>query len=69
MAEGLIQDVRVCPRCGRRHDGLSFLPLSGSAIYCGPFKALTHWSMCPKTRDPVLLGKQSFPEYAPDITR
>ena len=69
MTEGPVIDVPACPRCGRRHEALTFVPLSGSAVYCGPFETMTHWAKCPMTGDPVLLGKQSLPEYATDVTR
>jgi hypothetical protein len=39
-----------CARCGGRHEGLSFEPLDR------PHGDLTHFAMCPTTKQPILMS-------------
>ncbi len=42
--------VKRCQRCGEDHDNLEFVPLFN------PADDFTHWTMCPKTNQPVTLA-------------
>jgi hypothetical protein len=45
--------TRNCARCGLDHSGLTFHKLSQAVSVGG--KELTHWGMCPTTREPILM--------------
>lgn len=42
-------DIRSCARCGGDHDDIAF------KMFARPAGEISHWAMCPKTNEPLLL--------------
>lgn len=49
--------IPECPRCGAAHPNLHATPFAKPPLMDATF--WTHWAMCPKTSEPVMLAKQS----------
>jgi hypothetical protein len=49
--EKITTDIKYCARCGEDHGGLQFVRFKHP---CGEF---THWAMCPKMQEPILLRR------------
>lgn len=48
-------NVKHCARCGEDHEDLEFNEFSLNPIVDCNDIAWNYWSMCPKTKEPVLL--------------
>ena len=57
MSEEVEVSINGCARChGEGHVGLIFQPLTHPVEFPGvDIQALTHWCLCPTTREPILL--------------
>lgn len=47
-------NIKACARCGGDHAELEFAPFTLPLII-GPF-ARTHWALCPKTGEPIIVN-------------
>ncbi len=50
-----------CPRCGGNHRNLRFMKLRR------PCDDLTHWVLCPRTVEPILMELVALPGVYPPI--
>jgi hypothetical protein len=58
-AEDRVETVASCPRCGQRHEGVSFAPLT-NPITTSAFESLTHFALCPDNGQPIMLARQDI---------
>lgn len=50
----IITGVKSCARCGEDHEPLCFLKLKRPGQ--NGAEGITHWTSCPTTGEPILLG-------------
>lgn len=57
MAAEFHMDVEGCRRCGGKHENLRFSQFTRLSVV-GSVR-LTHWAICPATKEPLLWGPGS----------
>lgn len=57
MAGNVIMRVKNCVRCEKNHPEMVFVPLKKAV------DGWSHFSICPETREPVMLNSQSFDSH------
>jgi hypothetical protein len=50
MEDPVYIDVNSCARCSYSHRSVEFRKFKKNGV-----RDLTHWGMCPKTKEPILL--------------
>jgi len=60
--KNVITTIAHCVRCDGTHKDLSFSPLNGETVTGEMGDEYTHWTMCPTSKQPILLSIENEPK-------